>query len=172
MITYFAYGSNMLTERITVRARDAKKVGIGYVCGRKLTFHKVGTRKNGSKTGKCNICSDDDPKAIVYGVLYEIPDDQFNELNTYEKGYSIAKVVVQSAAAGEITAVAHVADSTDLTLIPYDWYHGLVLAGARQHDLPTSYIQDFIAHIPVEQTDSMYKDAREAKTLLLRIQNQ
>jgi hypothetical protein len=160
----------MLTERITVRAKDAKKVGIGYVCGRKLTFHKIGTRKNGSRTGKCNICSDDDPKAIVYGVLYEIPNDQFSELNSYEKGYSITKLIVHSAAAGEIAAVAHDADSTDLTLIPYDWYHSLVLAGARQHNLPTFYIQDYIAHIPFEETDSTYKDAKEAKELLLRIQ--
>jgi hypothetical protein len=162
----------MLTERITVRAKDARKIGVGYVCGRRLTFHKIGTRRNGSKTGKCDIRSDADPEAIAYGVLYEIPDDQFNELNTHEKGYSTANLVVHSDDLGEVAAVAHVADITDSTLIPYDWYHGLVLAGARQHDLPTSYIQDYIEHVPVEQTDSTYRDAIEAKELLLCIQNQ
>ena len=119
MITYFAYGSNMLTERIKDRAKDANPLGIAYVTARRLTFHKIGTRKDGSTNGKCDICIDPDPKSIVYGVLFEIPKPQFDKLDTYEKGYSSVELVVHSPLLGLVTAVAHVAGSTKATLIPY-----------------------------------------------------
>jgi len=172
VIIYFAYGSNMLTERITGRAKDAKKLGVAHITGRRLTFHKIGTRRNGSTTGKCDICIDADPKAIVYGVLYQIPKAQFDDLNTYEKGYSSIKLVVHSPELGVVSAVAHVADRTDATLIPYDWYHGLVLEGAREHKLPDYYIREHVQNVPVEDTTgSTYKDAKEAKALLQRLRD-
>lgn len=160
----------MLTERIRARAKDARMIGTGYVAGRRLTFQKIGTRKNGSKTGKCDI-SADDLQVTAYGVLYEIPEEQFEELNTHEKGYSIAQFVVHSGELGTVSAIAHVADNTDPTLVPYDWYHSLVLAGAREHGLPESHIHGYIENVAVEQTDSTYEDARKAKELLERIRN-
>ena len=172
MIIYFAYGSNMLTDRIRARAKDAGTLGIAHVTGRRLTFHKIGNRKNGLTTGKCDICVDADPKAIVHGVLYEIPKAQFDDLNSQEKGYSSVELWVHSSNLGVIKAIAHVADNTDATLVPYDWYHELVLEGAREHKLPEYYIHDHIQNVPTEDTTgSTYKDAKEAKALLQRIRN-
>jgi len=172
MITYFAYGSNMLTERIKVRAKDAKPLGMAHVAGRRLTFHKIGTRKDGSKNGKCDICIDPAPKAIVYGVLFEIPEPQFDDLNTYEKGYSSIELVVHSPHLGAVTAVVHLADTTEATLIPYDWYRDLVLEGALQHGIPEPYIREYIQSVRVEDTTgSTYKDAKDAKALLERLRN-
>jgi cation transport regulator ChaC len=121
MIIYFAYGSNMLTERLKARAKDANELGIAHASGWRLTFHKVSTRKNGSRSGKCDIRTDHDPKAIVYGVLYEIPEEQFYNLNECEKDYSSYEIIVHSPKLGVVMAVAHVADNTDATLAPYDW---------------------------------------------------
>lgn len=172
MITYFAYGSNMLTERIKVRASGSTPLSIAHVAGRRLTFYKIGTRKNDSKNGKCDICIDPDPNAIVYGVLFEIPESQFDELNTYEKGYSSIELVVHSPTLGAVTAIAHVADTTDATLIPYDWYRDLVLEGALQHGIPEPYIRAHIQSVRVEDTKgSTYKDAIEAKALVESIRN-
>src|SRR5260370_42455179 len=162
MITYFAYGSNMLAERIKVRARDAKPLSIADVAGRRLTFHKIGTMKDGSKNGKCDICIDADPKAIVYGVLFEIPEPQFTRLNTYEKGYSSIELVVHSPRLGAVSAVAHLADTTDATLIPYDWYRDLVLEGALQHGILEPYIREYIHSVRLEHTRvSTYNDAKD-----------
>jgi gamma-glutamylcyclotransferase len=172
VIAYFACGSNILAERIRDHAKDARKIGVGYVSGRRLTFHKIANHSDGSKAGKCDIRIDADPEAIAYGVLYEIPDGQFDKLNTYDKDYSLAILIVHSAVLGEVEAIAHIADSTDSTLIPYDWYRDLVLAGARQHTMPTSYIRYYIERLTVEHADSTYKDAREAKESLRRIQNE
>jgi gamma-glutamylcyclotransferase len=162
----------MLTERIKARARDANPLGIAHSAGRRLTFHKIATRKDGSRTGKCDICIDTDPKAIVYGVLFEIPESQFDDLDTFEQGYSLVELVVQSSRLGAVTAVADLADRTDATLIPYDWYRDLVLEGALQHAIPKAYIRDYIQSVRVEDTrGSTYRDAKEAKALVERIRN-
>jgi len=172
VITYFAYGSNMLTERIKARAIDANPLSIAHITGRRLTFHEIATRKNGSRTGKCDICIDPDPKAVVYGVLFEIPESQFDDLNTFEKGYSLVDLVVHSPRLGAVTAVADLADRTDAALISYDWYRDLVLEGALQHAIPRPYIRDYIQSVRVEDTrGSTYRDAREAKALMERIRN-
>ena len=162
----------MLTERIKARASDANLLGIAHISGRRLTFHKIETRKDGSRNGKCDICIDPDPKAIVYGVLFEIPESQFNDLNRFENGYSLVELAVHSPRLGAVTAVADLADRTDTTLIPYDWYRDLVLEGALQHAIPKPYIRDYIQSVRVEDTrGSTYRDAKEAKGLVERIRN-
>lgn len=50
MIYYFAYGSNMLTERLIARTPSARPVGTSLLPGHRLTFHKRG--RDGS--GKCD----------------------------------------------------------------------------------------------------------------------
>ena len=46
---YFAYGSNMLTRRLTVAARgpSAHAIAVGKLLGRQLQFHKVGLDGSG-----------------------------------------------------------------------------------------------------------------------------
>ena len=151
VITYFAYGSNMLTERIKARARDANPLGIAHIAGRRLTFHKIATRKDGSRTGKCDICIDTDPKAIVYGVLFEIPESQFDDLNTFEQGYSLVELVVHSFRLGPLLPLRISGIELTPTLIPYDWYRDLVLEGALQHAIPKAYIRDYIQSVRVEE---------------------
>src|SRR5437773_1939720 len=68
---YFAYGSNMLTRRLSAadRAPSAKRIGIGYLEGRRLTFYKVS--QDGS--GKCDAEATAKKTDRVYGVIFEIP---------------------------------------------------------------------------------------------------
>src|SRR5260221_8132435 len=67
---YFAYGSNMLTRRLTAhnRAPSAVATGTAFAEGYRLTFDKVST--DGS--GKCDIEGTGDPTNRVYGVLFQI----------------------------------------------------------------------------------------------------
>ncbi len=169
MIVYFAYGSNMLTDRLRERV-EAAKLGVAHIAGRKLTFHKPSIRKDGARTGKCDIPIQTDPNSIVYGVLFQMTEKQFDELNEYEKGYSTIELSVHSYDLGVAKAIAHVADTTDATLIPYDWYRDLVLEGAREHKLPEYYVREQIQNVRAEDsTGSTYKDAKAAKALLKRV---
>lgn len=144
-MNYFAYGSNMLTKRLTDRVSGATKIAVARVIRRRLAFHKRST--DGS--GKCDIPAIDDLSSIVYGVLFNIPKDQFVELDRHEGvGYGYIRrkveVVVGSRSLSAQTYLA-TEDAIDAGLVPYDWYHRLVLEGAREHGLPRGYIADIAA---------------------------
>lgn len=141
---YFAYGSNMLEERLTSpkRVPDAVFLSTGSVQGYILRFHKRST--DGS--GKCNIVITDSARDVVYGVVFEVPDNQLEALDRaegvghgYHHNYDIP---VRLADGTEMPMLKYIADTNaiDDTLIPYVWYHRLVIVGSEQHRLPEEYI--------------------------------
>ena len=67
--TYFAYGSNMLLERLRKRCKSARFLGVAVVHGYKLVFSKK-SKKDGS--GKATIAKTANDDAAVYGALFEI----------------------------------------------------------------------------------------------------
>jgi gamma-glutamylcyclotransferase len=142
---YFAYGSNMLLERVLARVPDATVLGAASVTGRRLRFDKCS--KDGS--GKCNIPEVNDPTAIVHGVLFEVPEHQLPALNRAEgEGYGYEQTTIDVSFAGSATpALVYLAqaDHTNSQLSPYDWYHDLVVAGARQNSLPAAYVLSIAA---------------------------
>ena len=143
---YFAYGSNMLEERLTSSNRVPNAVfkATCSVQGYILRFHKRST--DGS--GKCNIVKADSARDVVYGVVFEVPDNQLEALDSAEgvgHGYHHDNnIPVRLADGTEMSMLTYVADidSIDDTLIPYVWYHRLVIAGAEQHRLPEEYISN------------------------------
>lgn len=136
-LTYFAYGSNMLTERLRRRVPSTTPVGRARLDGWALRFHKHGA--DGS--AKCNIVSTD--QGNVFGVLFEIRADQRELLDRAEglgAGYELADVSVTLDEAS-VDAFCYVASPhhIDESLLPYRWYRDFVLHGARQHRLPAGY---------------------------------
>jgi gamma-glutamylcyclotransferase len=144
---YFAYGSNMLTQRLTTRGRapSAQFQSTGFIKGYKLTFDKISNeRKSGRRSGKCDMEATAEPAARVYGVLFSIASAEEPALDKKEgvgKGYEKAQISVQTAV-GVQTATAYIAttDAKDATLLPYHWYREYVLQGAIEHGLPAEYI--------------------------------
>ena len=67
-VLYFAYGSNMSSERLRARTPSATSLGRARLPGYTLRWHKLG--RDGS--GKCDIEPSNAPRAAVWGVLYEI----------------------------------------------------------------------------------------------------
>src|SRR5206468_3693901 len=133
------------------RVPGAKVLGVGHVVGRRLQFHKRST--DGS--GKCDIPKSTNPSDTIHGVLFDIPDHQISNLDDAEgvgHGYERTTIEVTCDSTGSTTATVYLAtpDSIDSSLAPYDWYHRLVLVGARQHHLPPVYISE-IAAVPVHQ---------------------
>jgi gamma-glutamylcyclotransferase len=136
---YFAYGSNMLTRRLTERTASAATVGIGFIEGHRLAFDKVS--RDGS--GKADIEATGNPTDRVYGVLFRIAAVEERKLDDAEGlggGYRKGNVQVVTAN-GISPAVAYIATDKEAACRPYDWYKALVLAGAVEHGLPNAYVE-------------------------------
>lgn len=135
----------MLFERLSARVRVTTIIGAGSVGGRRLAFHKWGA--DGS--GKCNIPLTNNPTDCVHGVLFDLPEDQLPELDLFEGagcGYLRSVLTVEHRGSPTEAAVYLAqGEHTDEGLVPYDWYHELVIAGARQNALPEGYIAELAA---------------------------
>lgn len=136
-VLYFAYGSNMSTERVRSRIASARPIGRTYLRDKKVLFNKCS--KDGS--GKANLI--DSPGDVAWGVLYEIDAQDLDRLDRIEGGYHRVQVQVCRPDGWVVDAVTYL--STNLTNDPvaYDCYKRLVLSGAREHNLP----QDYIAYL-------------------------
>lgn len=137
---YFAYGSNMSVARLRERAPSAEVVGMARLRHHRLCFHKVGT--DGS--GKCNIWHTGNGRDVVFGVIYEIAEADMQRLNAAENlgtGYELQTLPLELDDGGITQAQAYVAIPINDALAPFDWYHALVVAGAREHGMPEAYVQ-------------------------------
>jgi AIG2-like family len=149
---YFAYGSNMCTARLRSRVPSATPIGVGYVQGYHLRWHK----KSRDGSGKCDIELTGKPEDLAYGVIFEIEKVEKRKLDGVEglgNGYEQKNVDVKSAS-GTISATTYYATSIDPTLPPFDWYKSLVVAGAREHRLPVAYRKSLEAVKAVKDPDS------------------
>jgi gamma-glutamylcyclotransferase len=135
---YFAYGSSMLTRRLSVRTPSAVPLATAYVDGYRLTFDKVST--DGS--GKCDIEATRNAADRVWGVLFRIATAETADLDDAEglgQGYRKGEVEVVAATA-KTAATAYFATEKDPKRLPYHWYKAFVVAGATEHVLPSEYV--------------------------------
>lgn len=140
---YFAYGSNMLTERLTDRCPTAQAIGIANAAGYVLEFCK----KSRDESGKATLAESSQPGQQVFGVFFEIENGDLCELDKAEgkgNGYDrLDKFSANLLADGTQYRVKTYIASTSAVedrLKPYDWYLALVIAGALQHKLPETWI--------------------------------
>ena len=135
---YFAYGSNMLTARLRERVPSATPIGIGQLEGHALRWDKRSWRDG---SGKCDAEFTGKRSDVVWGLVFELDPEEKLALDQAEglgNGYMEAAVNILTEA-GPITAVTYLATDKDASLRPYHWYKALVIAGAREHGLPSSY---------------------------------
>ena len=133
-IRYFAYGSNMLTAWLQSRCKSARARSVASVAGYKLAFSK----RSKDRSGKAMLVASDDPAARVYGVLYEIANDEILELDRAEgrgRGYERLEDFEVCADGSVVRVMTYMADNTaiDAALKPYDWYRNLAVMGAEEH---------------------------------------
>ena len=92
-MTYFAYGSNMLTARLLSRCSGAEKIEPAFLTGYTLCFDK--RSRDGS--GKCTIRHTGSPSDVVHGVLFTIPQSQVPSLDRAEgEGTDYDRVLIQA----------------------------------------------------------------------------
>lgn len=151
----FAYGSNMLSARLKERCPSAQPLGVAQLPGHELRWLKRST--DGS--GKCDVVSVDSDHA-VFGVVYEIAANDKAALDRAEglgHGYEQkdATVILNG---GAVTVSIYFATETEPALKPYTWYKALVVAGAKEHGLPTPYIASLEAIEALEDPDRARHD--------------
>lgn len=144
----FAYGSNMLAARLRERCRSARALGVAELPGHDLRWHK----RSNDGSGKCDIVANESSASGVFGVLYEIAGNEKAALDRAEGlGAGYKEVEIEVLCGGRwVTAKAYRATDTDPELRPYTWYRGLVIAGAKEHGLPASYIAG-LQSVPANQ---------------------
>jgi len=167
MVLYFAYGSNMLMERLRVadRCPGAARIGIATAAEHAVVFHK---RSNRDGSGKATLRAE--PGATAHGVLFAIDEGERDALDLAEgvgNGYERRDDFVVVAGGVTHVAATYIATGShhDADLVPFDWYHALVVAGARQHDLPT----DYVARLEAVATDPDPDPHRPEKLNALRL---
>ncbi len=136
-IKYFAYGSNMFFARLRDRVPSAQFPVVVSLKKHVINFNKI----SNDGSGKCSIHQTD---GIVYGVVFNIPNDEKANLDMVEGlgyGYSEKTIkVVSLSDEQEIEAITYQALRVDNSLKPYDWYKAYVVSGAKEHGLPESYV--------------------------------
>jgi gamma-glutamylcyclotransferase len=138
-LLYFAYGSNMLEQRLRNRVPSATRIMVGTIKGYELRWHKVS--KDGS--GKCDIVRSLDPKSKVIGVIFEILLSEKSLLDRAEglgAGYNETQFEIETSQ-GALNAWLYYAESTSTSVLPYSWYKAIVIAGAKAASLPEDYIR-------------------------------
>ena len=141
---YFAYGSNMLAERLQARITAENPTRYSLECHR-LRFHK----RSSDCSGKCNVIFTGQSSDVVHGVIFDVPENQITELDTHEGvgfGYirKQCRFLIEGVENDVFIYVAD-ADHIDDALVPYRWYLELVLSGAEQNGLPRDYVSGLCA---------------------------
>ncbi|TIO28768.1 gamma-glutamylcyclotransferase family protein [Mesorhizobium sp.] len=167
LIHYFAYGSNMLTERLQSRCASAKPRQVARADNWVLTFSK--RSRDGSGKATISIATG----GRVFGVIFDLDECELPELDRFEgagKGYDRkdAFPVLIAGSREPLNVVTYIASPSciDINLAPFDWYLNLVVAGARQHALPPEYVLALEATPSRADPKADRQSRREAMELL------
>lgn len=136
---YFAYGSNMPRALIEERVGPCKRIGVAYITGYALRFHKESYIDH---TGKCDAYCTGDPTDRVWGAIYRLTQDQITEMDELE-GPGYRRATVQTTLGGwSVKADLYLAKpgAVKPELSPLDSYKACVLDGARELELPAEYV--------------------------------
>ncbi len=136
---YFAFGSNMLTERIEQRVGKVQCMGAFSVPGWRLVFNA-----GDGKTCYANMTKSDNPSHIVMGVLYALTPKQMRQLDMYEGAPNLyTRMVIGRRMDLNRDIFAYVSINPGYTqqeargIYPAKDYIELMIAGYEQHKLPS-----------------------------------
>ena len=133
---YFAYGSNMLEQRLKERVKSAEFFSNAWIRGYEVRFRKISI----DDSGKADLVQTGNPEHIVHGVVYLFDPDEWSALDAAEPGYDQTPIQVHTDSGNrDVTTYLAREEKIDESLKPYTWYRDLILCGAEQHGLPEDY---------------------------------
>jgi len=140
-VLYFAYGSNMSSGHPRSRIVSAKRVGFAYLKDKKMLFNK----RSVDVSGKANLT--DSPGDVTWGVLYELDIQDLDTLDRVEGGYDRITVQAWKPDGDIVEAVSYISANLTDDPVAYEWYKEIVVAGAREQNLPQDYVS-YLERLP------------------------
>ncbi|CAD5210494.1 unnamed protein product [Bursaphelenchus okinawaensis] len=134
---YFAFGSNLLQERLHVQIKGAQFVGVGYLKNYELCFFDYGTRWHGA------IASIENNNASeVYGCVWKVPNSFAEELDLQESGYHRLQIPVQLVKTNDTVdcRTYQYSNPERKRQPPSPHYKKVIVEGAKEHELPKDYV--------------------------------
>ncbi len=133
---YFAYGSNMDWQQMRTRCPSSK-----FVCVARLADHYfvIGRHSRLRHCGTATIIAERGSE--VWGIVYDVSDEDLLGLDAFEDGYRREKVFVTAINDGHypIAVLVYVAGKEEGVPLPNSGYKRHILDGARHWQLPPSY---------------------------------
>jgi gamma-glutamylcyclotransferase len=169
MMKYFAYGEKMFSPNVLKIIPGAINKGGAKIMGYRLFCH---TQTQQDISGKCNILPVKDPTSEVYGVLYEVTDeercllDKEHNLGCGAHVINLRVFTLENASTEEEFAFTYVADKENVfeDLVPYSWYKEMMIEGAKENKLPEDYIS-FLQQMPAMQDPNIHRATKEKRYL-------
>ena len=166
MKRYFAYGSNMLKEWMQEdKGVVSPHSGKAELRGYKLAFNKPST----SKSSKGNVVKSEGD--TVYGVIFEVADEEWGRLVKKEVGYRAMPVMITLPDGSREQVETFVAENV-FNDLPFDWYRDLIVEGAIQTEQPVRYIEFLRAFKAKEDTGENQDPHNKAKRALAKARTQ
>ena len=163
---YFAYGSNMLEQRLMDRVKSAEFFSNAWIRGYEVRFRKISI----DDSGKADLVQTGDLEDIVHGVVYEFDPADWHTLDKHEgatgnnPGYDRVPIQVHTDLGNrDVTTYLARRGRIDESLKPYTWYRDLIRCGAEQHGLPEDYRQKIENIVDIPDPDGNRKEKREAE---------
>uniref|UniRef100_A0A914Z484 gamma-glutamylcyclotransferase n=1 Tax=Panagrolaimus superbus TaxID=310955 RepID=A0A914Z484_9BILA len=141
---YFAYGSNLLKERIQVQIDGARYEVIGHLPDYELAFVDFGMRWRGAPATIEPIKGSE-----VWGCIWRVPNSFALELDKQEINYERLNVTVevpsQKNEDGTMRKIVcrtyRITDPNRKSQQPSPHYKHVIVSGAIEHKLPEYYIE-------------------------------
>jgi gamma-glutamylcyclotransferase (GGCT)/AIG2-like uncharacterized protein YtfP len=133
---YFAYGSNMNWLQMQRRCPSSR-----FACTARLPDYGFAIARHSRlrNCGTANIFAN--PGSAVWGVVYEVGEQEMAAMDTFEDGYNRERLLVhgENGNSSPIEAVVYIAPREISVPLPSAEYKRLLLEGARFWKLPAEY---------------------------------
>lgn len=133
MLLYFAYGSNMDPRHMLQRVPNARPVGPGKLSGFRVVFNVYSGEWGG---GAANL--EPDPEGHVWGVLWEVPEEEWQGLDAYQghPTFFRREDVPVDASGGPVVAWTYRVAHQSGYVRPTDEYVRRMISAIRVQGLP------------------------------------
>lgn len=160
-VYYLAYGSNLHPRRLAERVPSATAIGVVELSGYRLAFHK----RSADGSGKYMFYARQSNEQKIYCVLYQLDASEKVALDAVEgvgMGYVAEQIKVDFAGKSYKSFIYNVEPAFIVPdLSPYSWYKKLVIAGAKYHGFPASYIAAIQSVRSIVDQDEMRSSEHE-----------
>jgi gamma-glutamylcyclotransferase len=133
---YFAYGSNMNWEQMQRRCPSAQFVCVACLKNYRFAIARHSRLRN---CGTANIFAD--AGSEVWGIVYDLSEQDLTILDGFEDGYRREKVFVLAAGdtQSSVEVLVYIAEREDNVPLPNPEYKRLIVAGARHWNISEFY---------------------------------